>query len=221
MTLEYLIARYGYPALVAGTALEGETILVIAGFLAHRGYLALPYVILAAFIGTLAGDQFYFHLGRRSGAALLERRPQWQAKAVRVRTLFEHHQIKIVLGFRFLYGLRIITPFVIGMSGFSAKLFLLINAISAIIWAVVISCLGYGFGGFLAVLLKDVKHWEKWIILGMLVAGGLGLLYHQARRRLKERRSDTSTLRLRPTRRGYAGQAGSGIKGADDESRRG
>jgi membrane protein DedA with SNARE-associated domain len=189
MTLEYLIARYGYPALVAGTALEGETILVIAGFLAHRGYLALPYVILAAFIGTLAGDQFYFHLGRRSGAALLERRPQWQEKANKVRALFEHHRIKIVLGFRFLYGLRIITPFVIGMSGFSVKLFIVLNAISAIIWAVVISCLGYAFGQFLTVLLKDVKQWDEWIILGMVVAGGLGLLYHYVRRRQRERKT--------------------------------
>jgi membrane protein DedA with SNARE-associated domain len=189
MTLEFFIARYGYPAVVAGTAMEGETILVIAGFLAHRGYLALPYVILAAFIGTLVGDQFCFHLGRKSGAALLEHRPQWQAKANRVRTLFEQHRIAIVLGFRFLYGLRIITPFVIGMSGFSAKLFIVLNAISAIIWAVVISCLGYAFGQFLTVLLKDVKQWEKWIILGMLVAGGLGLLYHYVRRRLKERKN--------------------------------
>jgi membrane protein DedA with SNARE-associated domain len=188
MTLEFLIARYGYPVLVAGTALEGETILVIAGFLAHRGYLALPYVILAAFIGTFAGDQFCFHLGQKSGAALLERRPQWQAKASRARTLFEHHRTPIVLGFRFVYGLRIITPFVIGMSGFSAKLFILLNAISAIIWAIVISCLGYAFGQFLTVLLRDVKHWEKWIILGMLVIGGLGWLYHQAIRRLKERK---------------------------------
>ncbi len=185
MSLALLVAKYGYPAVVAGTALEGEMVLIAAGFLAHRGYLALPYVILTAFVGTLAGDQFFFHLGRRSGAALLERKPQWQAKAARARTLLEHNRIAILLGFRFLYGLRMITPFVIGMSGFSVKLFLLFNAISAIIWVIVISCLGYGFGEFLAVLLKDVKHWEKWIVLGILVIGGLGWLCHYVRRRLK------------------------------------
>jgi membrane protein DedA with SNARE-associated domain len=194
MTFEYLIARYGYPALVAGTALEGEMILVIAGFLAHRGYLALPYVIFAAFIGTFAGDQFYFHLGRKSGAALLEHRPQWQAKAARARTLFERHRIPIVLGFRFLYGLRTITPFVIGMSGFSVRLFLLINVISAVIWAVLISCLGYGFGEFLSVLLKDVKHWERWIILGILVIGGLGWLCHYVIRQLRERKNSVQRI---------------------------
>ena len=38
INLEPLVSTYGYPALLVGTFLEGETILVIAGFLAHRGY---------------------------------------------------------------------------------------------------------------------------------------------------------------------------------------
>jgi membrane protein DedA with SNARE-associated domain len=52
------------PGILVGAFLEGETLLVIAGFLAHRGYLGLPFVIAAAFAGTLAGDQLYFHIGR-------------------------------------------------------------------------------------------------------------------------------------------------------------
>ena len=49
INLEILVSAYGYPALFIGTFLEGETILVIAGFLAHRGYLELPWVIVIAF----------------------------------------------------------------------------------------------------------------------------------------------------------------------------
>ena len=65
--LESLIANYGYAAVLIGTFVEGETILVIAGFAAHRGYLSLPWVILLAFAGSLAGDQLWFYVGRRSG----------------------------------------------------------------------------------------------------------------------------------------------------------
>ena len=36
-----------------GTGLEGETILVMAGFAAHQGHLSLPGVIAAAFTGSL------------------------------------------------------------------------------------------------------------------------------------------------------------------------
>jgi len=63
MTLEYLISHYGYVALVIGTFLEGESVLIVAGFAVHLGYLKLQWVILAAFAGSVAGDQLYFFLG--------------------------------------------------------------------------------------------------------------------------------------------------------------
>jgi membrane protein DedA with SNARE-associated domain len=53
VTLESIIETYGYWALLVGTFFEGETVLVLGGFAAHRGYLTLPWVILAAFIGSL------------------------------------------------------------------------------------------------------------------------------------------------------------------------
>jgi len=60
MTLESIVDTYGYVAVLLGTFLEGETILVLGGFAAHRGYLALPWVIVAAFFGSLCGDQLFF-----------------------------------------------------------------------------------------------------------------------------------------------------------------
>ena len=51
-TIAHLIDQFGYWAILAGTFLEGETILVLAGFAAHQGYLRLDLVILAAFIGS-------------------------------------------------------------------------------------------------------------------------------------------------------------------------
>jgi membrane protein DedA with SNARE-associated domain len=60
MNFETIIAQYGYFAIIIGTFLEGETILVIGGFLAHIGLLSLPLVILSAFIGSFSGDQLYF-----------------------------------------------------------------------------------------------------------------------------------------------------------------
>jgi membrane protein DedA with SNARE-associated domain len=39
MTLESILDTYGYLAVLVGTFLEGETILVLGGVAAHRGYL--------------------------------------------------------------------------------------------------------------------------------------------------------------------------------------
>jgi len=63
MDLQSFIENYGYAAILVGTFLEGETILILAGPAAHLGYLNLPLVMLAAFLGSLSGDQLFFCLG--------------------------------------------------------------------------------------------------------------------------------------------------------------
>ena len=70
-----MIQKNGYLSILIGTFLEGETILVLGGLAAHRGYLSLAGVIMAAFIGSLCGDQLFFYLGRRHSQAVLARRP--------------------------------------------------------------------------------------------------------------------------------------------------
>ena len=74
MNLAGLLATYGNLAVAVGTFLEGETILLMAGFAAHCGYLDLSKVILVAW-GGLLGDQFYFFLGQRYGDRILARFP--------------------------------------------------------------------------------------------------------------------------------------------------
>ena len=172
MSFEPIIANYGYWALILGTALEGETILVVAGYLAHRGYLHLPYVIAAAMLGTFIGDQIFFQLGRQFGGAFLARRPHWQPRAERVRRLFERHRITFVMGFRFMYGIRTVAPFVIGMSGFPRKWFMLLNGISAAIWAITVGCAGYLFGQVLEKVFSEAKRFE---LPAILVVVGIGI----------------------------------------------
>jgi len=185
MSFEPLIAKYGYWVLILGTALEGETILVVAGYLAHRGYLQLPYVIAAAMFGTFVGDQVFFQLGRQSGKAFLARHPHWQTRADRVRNLLDRHQIALVMGFRFMYGLRTVSPFVIGMSGFPRKLFLPLNAASAAIWATTIGGAGYFFGRVLQQILRDARQYEKPVVLGLFGCGIAVWIWHSRRSRAK------------------------------------
>ena len=59
MNISELISQYGYWALFAGTLLEGETWLILAGFAAHQGYLQLHWVMLIAMTGGFLGDQAY------------------------------------------------------------------------------------------------------------------------------------------------------------------
>ncbi len=67
MSLQELVSNYGYLAIGVGTFLEGETILVLGGLAAHRGFLQLPWVVVCAFLGAFSGHQLYFHIGRHKG----------------------------------------------------------------------------------------------------------------------------------------------------------
>ena len=46
--MEHLLIKYGYFVLFLGVAVEGEGFLLVASFMAHRGYLYLPVVMLVA-----------------------------------------------------------------------------------------------------------------------------------------------------------------------------
>jgi membrane protein DedA with SNARE-associated domain len=169
--LEEFISRWGYAAILVGTFFEGETILVLGGFLAHLGYLAFAGVVAAAFAGTVAGDQFYYLLGRLKGMKLLERHRAWQRKAGRVFALLRRHQNLVIVGFRFLYGFRTVTPFLIGASGVTVARFTVFNSVGAAAWALVIAGLGYGLGETLVRLLPAIKYYQRLVMAAIIVIG--------------------------------------------------
>ena len=182
-----MLNTYGYLALMLGTFLEGETILVAAGFLAHQGYLKLSWVIIFAFVGTYAGDQLYFFLGRARGMRFIESKPQWQAKSARVFALLQKHQNPVIVGFRFLYGIRTVTPFIIGASGLRPVRFIIWNFIGAGAWAVAIGTLGYLFGRSVEVFLDDAKKYEVWVMaLVFLIGIGMWLMHFFKKRTAQE-----------------------------------
>jgi membrane protein DedA with SNARE-associated domain len=187
MTLEYLISHYGYVALIIGTFLEGESILIVAGFAVHLGYLKLPWVIVAAFAGSVAGDQLYFFLGRLKGKAFLQRRPRWETKVRRVWKLLDRYRTLLILGFRFAYGLRTVTPFATGLSNIRTTRFLLLNMIGGLCWSVVVTLVGYFFGAAATAVAVDVRKYEHWIVGGILSAAAVVWVIWYLRKRKKDR----------------------------------
>lgn len=177
--LGHWIGAYGYLAVALGTFLEGETVLLLAGYAAHQGYLDLPAVIVVAGISSLAGDQLYFAIGRWRGDALIRRFPGLQAPWKHVQSRICRHQDLLILSVRFLYGLRIAGPVLIGMSGVAWSRFLLFNLLGALLWAPLIAGLGYLAGHALEALMGDVQRGEAWVFLVLLL---VGMAWHVAGR---------------------------------------
>jgi membrane protein DedA with SNARE-associated domain len=166
--LEALVIRWGYLAIGLGAFLEGESILVAAGALAHRGLLSLPLVMLSAFIGSVAGDQTWFQLGRHFGHRLLQRRPKWQSRVGAVQGRLDRHGDAFVFGFRFIYGVRTVTPALLGLSNYPAARFLLLNVAGAALWVVVVGGAGWALGAALAGVLQRAARIEELLAAAVL-----------------------------------------------------
>jgi len=163
-----LIQEYGdlfYAIVAVWTFLEGETIVLVAGVAAREGLIDLGTLIACAWGGSFLGDQLYFYVGRRYGAQLLRRWPRMQGSVDKALSLLERYSTGFILSFRFVYGIRNVSSFAMGMSSIAWNRFAMLNFVAAGLWAV-----SFAGGGYLAG--AALQH-----VLGPLAEGiGLGLL---------------------------------------------
>jgi membrane protein DedA with SNARE-associated domain len=186
MSPEVLLEQFGYIAIFVGTFLEGEAILVAAGFFASRGHLSFTPVVIVAFIGAYVGHVFWFWLGRVHGVKLLDRFPRMKrhfGKGIRV---FERYGAAAIIITQWLYGLRITCAVIIGMSRISIVKFLLYEAASCAVWSVVITALGFYFGYAIERVLGRVEHVEKYG-LAIIIAIAIGFwVWHRWKEKKEE-----------------------------------
>jgi len=166
-SLQEFIETWGYIAVFLGSLIEGESVIFIAGFLAHEGYLSLPKIIFVSFIGTLLADQVLYHVGRHYGNHFIDKFPSFRSRADRAFGLLRRYENIFILSFRFIYGIRIVSPIIIGASGIGVKRFTLLNIIAALIWSVGSCVVAY----FFAHLIMDELTLIPKIILGVLLIG--------------------------------------------------
>ncbi len=171
MSLEELIATYGYLAILVITFIEGETVVILAGVAAHLGYLEINWVIATAIAGSFAGDQLWFYIGRHWGPKIIARRLSWQEGAQKVYKHLDRHQYWLILTFRFYYGLRNVTPFVCGSAGIPRLRFFTLNLIGAIVWAIAFAYVGYGLGEASQYFIDDFKRYGLYFLGGLLLVG--------------------------------------------------
>ncbi len=188
MSPELLLHRFGYLAVFVGTFLEGETILVMAGFFSERGHLKIALVIVTAFFGAFVGHVFWFWVGRRRGMAVLNRFPRMKKHFSKGIRIFERYGAPAIFATQWLYGLRITCAVIVGISKIPAIKFIIYEAISCIVWAIVIGGAGYFFGRAVERVLGRAASIEKWGLLALVVIGVSIWAYHQ----WKDRREESS-----------------------------
>jgi len=167
---ETFIATYGIVVVFFGTMLEGETVAIMSGFLAHQGVLDGRLVLAVATLGAFCGDQLLFFIGRRFADHPFVMRQRNRPLFARALARIEANQTGFILGFRFVYGLRTVSPLALGVSSVSARRFVILNAIAAFLWACLMTGLGFAFGRVIEAAFGELRAVEHKLIV-MLAVG--------------------------------------------------
>ncbi|GHT01661.1 hypothetical protein FACS1894139_07170 [Planctomycetales bacterium] len=176
-----LLRHYGYFVILIWTFFEGETIVIIASALANKMGLNPWLIALAAFCGSFLSDQLMFSLGKYKGHDLLRIFPRIEKNLDQAAALFKRYDNILILGFRFVYGVRNVTPVLLGLSGVSHKKFFGLNFIGGAVWALTFSFGGYYSGKAFLYLMDRVKHGIFYALIGVVVAAVAVLLYRRSR----------------------------------------
>lgn len=158
--MEELLQKYGYILIFLITLLEGESILLIAGFMAYQGVLDLHLSILSAFIGSTLADQIIFHLMRKNHNFFLKKFKKFEKYYTITKFYVEKYGSAVVLLARYLYGIRTPLIMMVGLNKMNVLKFTILNIIAAFVWAVSFGYAGFYFGHAAERFIGDIKRYQ-------------------------------------------------------------
>ena len=175
-----LLKEYGYIILFVWCIMEGEMALIMAGILAHTTHMHIALAIFVAGLGGFVGDQIYFYLGRYNKKYIAKRLHTQRRKFAVAHIMLKKYGWPIIFIQRYMYGFRVIIPMTIGLTGYSAKKYALINLISAWCWAAITIIPAWVLGEHILDILHKAK--EHWYVAVPVVAIFLGALLYGFKR---------------------------------------
>lgn len=178
MDVNRLIAENGawfYLIAFAWTFLEGETIVLFAGFAAAQGLVGPMPLLVATWLGSFCGDQSYFWLGRRFGHGTMRRFPNWRGRVAVALKWLERYDAGFILSFRFIYGVRNLSSFAMGLSAVHWRRFCSLNFIAAGLWAASFIAVGYCLGHAFRAALGNIARSFSLVMLAVFAAFACGV----------------------------------------------
>lgn len=187
-TLDWLVDHFGLwvyailfliifceTGLVVTPFLPGDSLLFLAGMIAHResNDLHVYWLILILIVAAILGDLVNYLIGRYFGQRLFSNpnsRIFKQEYLRKTEGFYERHGGKTIIIARFVPIVRTFAPFVAGMGKMCYRRFGLFNVTGGIAWIVLFTMLGYMTGG-LEIVQKNVKIVVMAIIILSIMPG--------------------------------------------------
>jgi membrane protein DedA with SNARE-associated domain len=188
---------YGYAGIIMYMVLTGcgfpmpeEVAIIAGGALAANGQLHWGLTLGALLIGAILGDCVMYYIGYHFGRRLLEQNRFWNRlitpeRERKVEALLTQHGVKVLLGARFLVGVRGPMYITAGILKVPFKRFLLADLFCATLVVTLFFAISYFYG---AQVVKAIHEGEGWLTIGLLTAaiigGGVGLWWYLRKKKV-------------------------------------
>jgi membrane protein DedA with SNARE-associated domain len=166
--------------------LPSDLVIAFGSFLAAQRGSGLAEVFAATWAGNIAGAVLVFWLGRRYGAARLERRlagRHAEAANERMRRLMDRWGLAGIFFSRFIPGVRAIVPAFAGALRLPFVRTAVIMASASGIWYAIVTIMAYRVGADWDALRATLKHYGTALAVIATAIVIVGVLFWMVRRR--------------------------------------
>ena len=166
---------------------EGDMTLLLSGVMAHGGFFGsygFAKVFLAGTLGGLAGDSFAYWMGRIFRETIKDYQFYRMAQPRIEKLIGKFGGFAIVIS-KYIYGLRAAMCISSGIGKMPFWRFLMLDAISCMVWVFILAGAGYFFSGAITNILGDFK--KLGVALFFIVLIGVVVFYLVERYYLSEK----------------------------------
>jgi membrane protein DedA with SNARE-associated domain len=132
------LSTYGYVVLFLYSLGGGFVALVAAGVLSYAGKMDIATSIIIATVANFLGDMLLFYLARYNKEMFGPYLKKQRRKIAYSTILMKKYGNLIIFFQKFVYGIKTLIPIAIGLTSYSFTTFGIYNAISSVIWGLLI-----------------------------------------------------------------------------------
>jgi membrane protein DedA with SNARE-associated domain len=191
------LMAYGYIGIIVYMILTGcglpmpeEVAIIAGGALAANGHLHWGLTLASLLIGALLGDCVMYYIGYHFGSALLHGNRLWSRlitpeREKVIEKLLARHGVKVLLGARFLVGLRGPMYITAGILKVPFKRFVIADLFCATLVVSLFFGLSYYYGNAVVRAIHKGEGWLTIVVVSVgLVVAGVALWLYLRRRKV-------------------------------------
>ncbi|WP_163534888.1 DedA family protein [Helicobacter suis] len=134
---------WGYLLLFVYSLGSGYVGIVLAGILSAGGHMDIKMSMLVAGLGNFVGSCLLVYVGRTQKKELHAYLTKHRRKFALIYIWIRKYGAWLIFINKYIYGVKTMVPLAIGLSKFDFKRFVWLNALSCMLWTLILSLLAY------------------------------------------------------------------------------